>query len=100
MAETLTLTTKVEYKKRRTPRAFKLWDSAVLYSTMINAAEIRAKIEEASAKVQKPIDELNPTTINTELLYKITDNYLHLYRKLLSESLLKTGNIKTNPNIH
>lgn len=100
MAETITLSTKVEYKKRRTPRAFKLWDSAILGGIMVNAAEIKAKIEEASEKTNKPIDELGTTTINTELLYRITDNYLHLYRKLLSESLLKTGNIRSNPNIH
>lgn len=100
MAEKLTLSTKVEYRKRRNPRAFKLWDSAALGSIMVNAAEIRAKIEEASKKAEKSIDNLNPTNINTELLYFIVDGYLDIYSKLLAEGLLKTGNIKSHPEIH
>jgi len=100
MAEKLTLSTKVEYKKRRNPRAFKLWDSAVYGGVMVHAAEIKHKIEEASQQAQLPIGELKHTSIDSELLYIVVDGYLDLYRKLLNESLLKTGNIKTNPNVH
>lgn len=100
MAEKLTLSTKVEYKKRRNPRAFKLWDSVVLNNTMVHAAQIKAKIEEASHTAQKPLSDLGHTNLDTELLYLIVDGYLDLYRKSLSESLIKTGNIKSNPNIH
>jgi len=100
MAEKLTLTTKVEYKKRRNPRAFKLWDSSVFGAIMIHAAEIKSKIEVASQTADKPVDELESTSIDTELLYIIVDGYLDMYKKLLSESLIKTGNIKSNPNLH
>jgi hypothetical protein len=100
MAEKITLSTKVEYKKRRSPRAFKLWDSAVYGAVMVHAAEIKYKIEEASKNTDKSIEELGHTNIDSELLYIVVDGYLDLYRKLLGESLLKTGNIKSNPNIH
>lgn len=100
MDETLTLGTKVTYKKRRNPRAFKLWDSVTYNAIMVQAAEIHALVERASNDTNKPINELGKTTIDTDVLYHITGAYLDLYRKLLGESLLKTGNIRTNPNIH
>lgn len=100
MLEKLTLDTKISYRKRPNPRAFKIWNSEVYKSIMIHAADIKAKVIEAAGKTQTSISELPSTTIDTELLYLLTDGYLDLYRKLLSENLLKTGNIRTNPNIH
>ena len=100
MDETITLNTKVSYKKRRNPRAFKLWDSAYLSAVMVHAAEVQGKIIEASQKAEKPIEELGHTNIDTKLLHIIVEGYLDLYSKMLAEGLIKTGNIKLNPNIH
>lgn len=100
MDGTITLNSKILYKKRRNPRAFKLWDSEVLTTLMVHASEVKAKLEEASVEKNVPVEELGSITINSELLYLLTEGYQDLYTKLLAENLIKTGNIKSNPNIH
>lgn len=67
---------------------------------MINASEIVNMIENLSDKENLPIEELNNTQISTALLYMFAAGYLDLYDKLLTESLIKTGNIKLTSNIH
>jgi hypothetical protein len=86
--------------KKRNKRAFKLWDSKSLTTIMINASEIVNMIENLSDKENLPIEELNNTQISTALLYMFVAGYLDLYNKLLTESLIKTGNVKSTSNIH
>jgi hypothetical protein len=100
MNGTITRPVKVEYKKRKSIRAFKIWDSQILNTAMVHAAEILEQLERDADIQQIDPMELAPTLIPTPVLYLLADSYLHSYKALLKESLLNTGNPTSNPNIH
>lgn len=88
-------------KKRRHPRAFKVWDSAVMTQIMQQAADVKAQIEKVSIESETPmLKDLKPFLVPAIILYGITDSYLKLYNTLLKEGLIQSGNVTKNTSYH
>lgn len=103
MAETITLKkspVKVTYKKSRNPRAFRTWEQENLTLAMINCSEVKSRLEEISANENVSLDDMKPTVLPSKLLYLIVNCYTEAYKRLMNESLIKTGNVRSNPNLH
>lgn len=82
------------------PRSFRGRDSALLHEMMAKSVEIRFNIEALTHKEQLPIEEIKPSIIDTELLYKLVSCYVAQYDSLLQENLIKTGNPNSGLTIH
>ncbi len=85
--------------ERSNPRKFKLWDTAALTNAMYEAAEIRHKLERSCETKGVDISELDPTLINSEILYDVTLAYLASYEALMQEDLIHRSS-KLKPTIH
>lgn len=79
---------------------FKLWDSERLADAVKISIQIRSKIEEMCIKTHSMPDSLPNSLIPTDNLYSLVCAYEAAYNSLLENELVKTGNLKTNKNIH
>ena len=94
----------VTYKKKKlspNPRVAKLRDTGELYNAMYMAAQVHDQILKVSEEKDLLPEEMKPTVIDSDTLYKICDAYLKAYEMLLKENLIKSGNIhKISPTIN
>ncbi len=89
MAETV-----IKYRKTRTPRTFKIWETAYHYEAMQAAIEVKAILDN-----QEALD--NVTAIDSEMLWHLTDAYIQAYERLMKEGLIISGNIhKIQPTLN
>lgn len=79
---------------------FRTWDSKILAEAVKVTVQIRAKIEELCISTRTTPEDLPSSLIPTEDLYKIVCAYEAAYESLLEYDLVKTGNLKTQRNIH
>lgn len=79
---------------------FKAWDSEVLSDGLKISIQIRSKIEELCLKTLVPPDGLPNSLIPTDNLYSLVCAYEAAYNALLENDLVKSGNPKTQKNIH
>lgn len=79
---------------------FKTWDSEILLDAVKVSLQIRTKIEELCIKTHSMPDSLPNSLIPTENLYTLVCAYEAAYNSLIENDLLKTGNPKTQSNIH
>ena len=79
---------------------FKTWDSEVLADAVKISLQIRAKIEEMCITTRTPPDSLPNSLIPTSNLYNLVCAYEAAYNALIENDLLKSGNVKTDKNIH
>ena len=79
---------------------FKTWDSEVLLDAVKVSLQIRTKIEELCIKTLVTPDSLPNSLIPTDNLYTLVCAYEAAYNALLENDLLKSGNPKTQKNIH
>jgi hypothetical protein len=79
---------------------FKTWDSEVLADAVKISLQIRSKIEEMCIRTRTPPDDLPNSLIPTSNLYNLVCAYEAAYNALIENDLVKTGNLKTNKNIH
>ena len=79
---------------------FKTWDSEVLADAVKISIQIRSKIEELCVKTHSMPDGLPNSLIPTDNLYSLVCAYEAAYNSLLENDLVKSGNLKTNKNIH
>jgi hypothetical protein len=79
---------------------FQTWDSKVLLEAVTTGLQIRGKIEEMCIKYQVTPDDLPNSLIPTDNLYTLVCAYEAAYNALIENDLLKSGNQKTNKNIH
>lgn len=91
----------ITYKKRRSPRSLKVWDTVFLFEAMQSAVHFKDKIEKVSLEKDTPIEELDGTLIDTGILYHILDAYTDAYQRLMKEALINSGNIsKISPTLN
>lgn len=100
--ETITLTTpvKVKYKRRKHPRIFRIWDSSLLNTAMIQASDIKSNIEKISIEQKQTLAEMKPALLPTSILYHLANSYLILYEAQMKEGLIQTGSPKIQPTLH
>lgn len=79
---------------------FKTWDSEVLLDAVKVSLQIRTKIEELCIRTLVTPDSLPNSLIPTDNLYTLVCAYEAAYNALLENDLLKSGNPKTQKNIH
>lgn len=79
---------------------FKTWDSEVLLDAVKVSLQIRTKIEELCIRTLVTPDGLPNSLIPTDNLYTLVCAYEAAYNALLENDLLKSGNPKTQKNIH
>lgn len=79
---------------------FKTWDSEILSDAVKISIQIRSKIEELCVKTHSMPDGLPNSLIPTDNLYSLVCAYEAAYNSLLENDLVKSGNLKTNKNIH
>jgi hypothetical protein len=79
---------------------FKTWDSEILADAVKISLQIRSKIEEMCITTRTPPDDLPNSLIPTSNLYNLVCAYEAAYNALIENDLVKTGNLKTNKNIH
>jgi hypothetical protein len=79
---------------------FRTWDSEILLDAVKVSLQIRTKIEELCIKTHSMPDGLPNSLIPTENLYTLVCAYEAAYNSLIENDLLKSGNPKTQNNIH
>lgn len=79
---------------------FKTWDSEVLADAVKISIQIRSKIEEMCVRTHNMPDSLPNSLIPTDNLYNLVCAYEAAYNSLVENDLVKSGNPKTNKNIH
>ena len=79
---------------------FKSWDSEILSDAVKISIQIRAKIEEMCIATRNTPDSLPNSLIPTDNLYSLVCAYEAAYNALLENDLLKSGNPKSQKNIH
>ena len=79
---------------------FRTWDSQILTDVVKISLQIRTKIEEMCVAAHTPPDGLPNSLIPTDNLYSLVCAYEAAYNALIENDLLKTGNLKTDKNIH
>ena len=79
---------------------FKTWDSEILSDAVKISIQIRSKIEELCVKTHSMPDGLPNSLIPTDNLYSLVCAYEAAYNSLLENDLVKSGNLKTQKNIH
>jgi hypothetical protein len=79
---------------------FRTWDSEILLDAVKVSLQIRTKIEELCIKTHSMPDALPNSLIPTENLYTLVCAYEAAYNSLIENDLLKSGNPKTQNNIH
>jgi hypothetical protein len=79
---------------------FRTWDSEILLDAVKVSLQIRTKIEELCIKTHSMPNGLPNSLIPTENLYTLVCAYEAAYNSLIENDLLKSGNPKTQNNIH
>ena len=79
---------------------FRTWDSQILTDAVKISLQIRTKIEEMCIARRSPPDGLPNSLIPTDNLYSLVCAYEAAYNALIENDLIKTGNLKTDKNIH
>jgi len=79
---------------------FRSWDSEVLLDAVKISLQIRSKIEEMCITTRTNPDDLPNSLIPTSNLYKLVCAYEASYNALIENDLVKSGNLKTDKNIH
>lgn len=79
---------------------FKVWDSEILLEAVKVSLQIRTKIEEMCVKAHSMPEDLPNSLIPTNNLYTIVCAYEAAYNALVENDLVKSGNPKTQNNIH
>jgi hypothetical protein len=79
---------------------FRAWDSEVLLDAVKISLQIRSKIEEMCIATRTNPDDLPSSLIPTSNLYKLVCAYEASYNALIENDLVKSGNLKTDKNIH
>ena len=79
---------------------FRTWDSQILSDAVKISLQIRTKIEEMCIATRSPPDGLPNSLIPTDNLYSLVCAYEAAYNALIENDLIKTGNLKTDKNIH
>ena len=79
---------------------FKTWDSEILLDAVKVSLQIRSKIEELCIKTHTLPDGLPNSLIPTDNLYTLVCAYEAAYNALIENDLVKSGNLKTQKNIH
>ena len=79
---------------------FRTWDSQILTDAVKISLQIRTKIEEMCIATRSPPDGLPNSLIPTDNLYSLVCAYEADYNALIENDLIKTGNLKTDKNIH
>ena len=79
---------------------FKAWDSEILTDAVKISLQIRAKIEEMCIKTMTSPDDLPNSLLPTDNLYRLVCAYEAAYNALIENDLMKSGNLKTDKNIH
>jgi hypothetical protein len=79
---------------------FKAWDSEVLADAVKISLQIRSKIEDMCITTRTPPNGLPNSLIPTDNLYSLVCAYEAAYNALLENDLIKSGNLKTDKNIH
>jgi hypothetical protein len=79
---------------------FRTWDSQILTDAVKISLQIRTKIEEMCIATRSPPDGLPNSLIPTDNLYSLVCAYEAAYNALIENDLIKTGNLKTDKNIH
>jgi hypothetical protein len=79
---------------------FRAWDSEVLLDAVNISLQIRSKIEEMCINTRTNPDDLPNSLIPTSNLYKLVCAYEASYNALIENDLVKSGNLKTDKNIH
>ena len=80
-------------------KQFKLYEEQFLLDVAITAQQLKNTIEGISINTELNIDRLPPSTIDTELLYKLALSYLELHDKALDMALVSKST-KLIGNIH
>jgi hypothetical protein len=79
---------------------FRAWDSEILLDAAKISLQIRSKIEEMCIATRTNPDDLPSSLIPTSNLYKLVCAYEASYNALIENDLVKSGNLKTDKNIH
>jgi hypothetical protein len=79
---------------------FKTWDSEILTDAVKISLQIRTKIEEMCITMRSPPDSLPNSLIPTDNLYSLVCAYEAAYNALIENDLIKSGNLKTDKNLH
>ena len=79
---------------------FRTWVSQILTDAVKINLQIRTNIEEMCVAAHTPHDGLPNSLIPTDNLYSLVCAYEAAYNALIENDLLKTGNLKTDKNIH
>jgi hypothetical protein len=79
---------------------FKTWDSEILADAVKISLQIRTKIEEMCIATRGPPDSLPNSLIPTDNLYSLVCAYEAAYNALIENDLIKSGNLKTDKNLH
>jgi hypothetical protein len=79
---------------------FRTWDSEILADAVKISLQIRTKIEEMCITNRTPPYGLPNSLIPTDNLYSLVCAYEAAYNALIENDLLKSGNLKTDKNIH
>lgn len=88
-------------KEQRNPRAFKVWDTEYLYTTMVTASELKQSIESIASTLENGVYDMQPISVPAEMLWLLTQAYTDAYEKLLKEALITSGNIsKIQPTLN
>ena len=91
----------IKYKKRASARAADLRNTNYLYTAMQQAAQIKHDLEKISESEDKPLSDIKPTLIQSDMLWFLADTYLDAYKMLMKENLIKSGNIhKIQPTLN
>jgi len=84
----------------QTMSKFKTWDSQILADAVKISIQIRAKIEDLCIATKTSPDDLPNSLIPTDNLYNLACAYEAAYNALIENDLVKSGNLKTDKNIH
>jgi hypothetical protein len=79
---------------------FRTWDSEILLDAVKISLQIRTKIEEMCITTQTSPDDLPNSLIPTGNLYNLACAYEAAYNALIENDLVKSGNLKTDKNLH
>lgn len=92
----------ITYKKSRlNSRALKFWDTVDMYGSMQEAVNIKEVIEQTANLREVSLEDFGTIAISAETLYNLADCYTQAYKKLLTEELIKSGNIsKIQPTLN
>lgn len=86
MSKTITLDTKVVYKKSRNKRRFNIWDNEIINKVLQPAVDLHYMLK----------DDDDAVTVNVDavFIHDLCASYIALYQKALDENLILTANPK------